>query len=145
MKILDVGLKKVYCVEPTVNLVEIANLMKENEMSTVPVCQDSKLIGIVTQRDITVGCISVGLNAWTCQARDFMTTPPVTVTPQQSVEEAIQIMNQTRLRKLPVVDELNRPVGMLTLNDIAMAYVERSDLIAETMRNTTTQISNIAA
>ncbi len=144
MKISDIGLKEVYCVEPTANLVDVAGLMKDHAISTVPVCEEGRLIGLVTQRDITVGCTSVGLNAWTCQARDFMMSPAITVRPEQSVEEAVQIMNEKKLRKLPVVDELNRPVGMVTLNDIAMAYIERNELIVETMRNTTTQTSHIA-
>lgn len=145
MKVADIGLKKVYTVEPTESLVAVARLMSEHAMSTVPVCEDGKLVGIITQRDITVGCVSTALNAWTCQVSDFMTVPPVTVSPEQDVEDAIRIMKRTKLRKLPVIDDHKQLVGMLTLNDIAMTYVEQSELIAETMRNTTTQNSNIAA
>ncbi|MFO8011559.1 MAG: CBS domain-containing protein [Dehalococcoidia bacterium] len=145
MKVSEMGIKTMRCAEPTTSLSDVATIMKESNISTVPVCQDGRILGIVTQRDIIARCVSAALDPATCQAKAFMTEDPVTISPDQDVEEAASIMSREKIRKLPVVDNKGKLVGIVTLNDIAMSYVENTKLLSETMRNTTTQTSHIAA
>ncbi len=137
MKVRDIGIKEIYCATPTMNLNEIATMMKRHGVGAMPVCDGDKLIGMITDRDIVISCVAAGMNAAACQAKEFMTSNPVTVTPDTDSEEATRVMAREQVRRLPVVEE-GCLVGMLSLGDIAMALPGNNSLVAETLRKIST-------
>ena len=84
-------------------------------------------------RDIVVSCVAVGMDTVACQVKEFMTSNPITVTPESDLEEAARVMAKEQVRRLPVAEE-GCPVGMLSSGDIALTLQGNDNLVAETMR-----------
>lgn len=137
MKVRDIGMKEIYWATPTMSLNEIASMMKRHGVGAMPVCDGDKLVGMITDRDIVVSCVSAGMDAGVCQAKEFMTSSPITVTPETDLEEAARVMAKEQVRRLPVVEE-GCLVGMLSLGDIAVALPGNDSLVAETLRKIST-------
>ncbi|MBI2851584.1 MAG: CBS domain-containing protein [Chloroflexi bacterium] len=133
MKVGDIAQKDVYCASPSMNLGQIAAMMKRHGVGALPVCNDDgKLIGMITDRDIVVSCVAADLNPCECKTRDFMTSNPVAISTDTDMEEAARIMGKEQIRRLPIVDE-GTLVGMLSLGDIAVS-MGNDALVAETLR-----------
>lgn len=137
MKVKDIATKETYCASPTMNLTEIATMMKRHGIGAVPVCEGDRLVGMITDRDIVISCVAASMDASACPAREFMTSKPVTIAPDVDVNEAARIMSKEQVRRLPVVEK-GRLVGMLSLGDIAMALQGNDRLVAETLRKIST-------
>ena len=133
MKVRDVGIKEVYCANPSISLGEISSMMRLHNVGVMPVSVGRQLLGILTDRDIVISCIGVGMNPKECTARDFMTSNPITVTSDTDIEEAVRIMGREQIRRLPVVDAGNL-VGIISLGDISVALSRNDSLVAETLR-----------
>ncbi len=137
MKVRDIAMKDTYCASPAMSLNEIASMMKRHGVGAMPVCDGDKLVGMITDRDIVISCVAAGMDAVACQAKEFMTSNPITVTPESDLEEAARVMAREQVRRLPVVEE-GCLVGMLSLGDIAMALPGNDSLVAETLRKIST-------
>lgn len=132
MKVKDIGLKEVYCAEPSSNLAEVAALMKRHNVGAVPICEGGSLLGMITDRDMVLSCMAADMQPDQCRAREFMTSSPVTVSSDNDLEEAAKMMGQEQLRRLPVVDA-GRLVGIVSLGDVSAALKD-DRLLAETLR-----------
>ncbi len=137
MKVRDIAMKDTYCASPTMSLNEIASMMKRHGVGAMPVCDGDKLVGMITDRDIVISCVAAGMDAVACQAKEFMTSNPITVTPESDLEEVARVMAREQVRRLPVVEE-GCLVGMLSLGDIAMVLPGNDSLVAETLRKIST-------
>ena len=137
MKVKDIGIKEVHCANPSMTLSEIASMMKRHNVGVIPVCQGKKLLGMLTDRDLVVSCMAADMNPKECKAREFMTSNPITVTPDTDLEEAARIMGREQIRRLPVVEAGNL-VGMISLGDVSMALSGNDSLVAETLRKIST-------
>jgi CBS domain-containing protein len=119
MKVKDLMTSSVVSLNSNDSTKKAAELMKEHNIGSVPVCQDGKVIGIVTDRDIALRTVGDGKDAKTVTVRDIMCSNPVLGTPDMSIDEASRIMSDRQIRRLPVVDN-NNLVGILALGDIAV-------------------------
>lgn len=137
MKVKDIAMKETYCASAAMSLTEIAAMMKRHGVGAMPVCADDKLVGMITDRDIVISCVAAGMDVSTCQAKEFMTSNPLTIAPDMDVEEAARTMSREQVRRLPVV-EAGCLVGMLSLGDIATALQGNDGLVAETLRKIST-------
>jgi len=103
-------------------LTEVARMMKDCDCGEIPVV-DSKdalrPIGVVTDRDIVVRVIAEGRNPSESSTGDCMTTPVVTVTPDSDLDACVDLMEEKQIRRVPVVDERGRLVGIVAQSDIA--------------------------
>lgn len=99
-----------------------AQLMKQHNVGSIPVCSDKGVIGIVTDRDIAVRTIAEGKDSKQQKVREIMSSDPVLGKPEMDVHDAAQIMSEKRIRRLPIVDG-SRLVGMLALGDISVEPV----------------------
>ena len=95
--------------------------MDELNVGALPVCDKSGLVGMITDRDITVRAMAAGLPADTCIA-DVMTDHARWCTTEQTVQEAMQQMADVQIRRMPVVDADHRVVGIVSLGDLAMRH-----------------------
>ncbi|MGN1400438.1 MAG: CBS domain-containing protein [Bacillus sp. (in: firmicutes)] len=106
-----------YCT-PLDNVYEVAVKMKDYSIGAVPICEEGKLLGIITDRDIALRGVASKRTGST-KATEIMTDELMTVSPETSVEEAAELMAEQQIRRLPVVDE-NQLVGMVSLGDLAI-------------------------
>ena len=118
-KVADIMTRDVETVSPLATVQEAAERMKAANIGSLPVCQESRLIGTITDRDITIRVTAEGRDPQATPVRDVMSHPVVAVRPQQDVLEAEQLMHDHQVRRLPVVEQDGRLVGYLTTATIA--------------------------
>lgn len=98
-----------------------ARLMRERKVAAVLVMEGERLVGIITERDMTARVIAAGLNPEISTARDIMTANPDTLAPTDTASDAIRMMKRHNYRHLPVVDGA-RVVGMVSVRDLYAVY-----------------------
>lgn len=119
MKVKDIMTTNVACVNPSTTIVEAAQLMKEHNVGSIPVCDKNSVVGIITDRDIVVRNIAKGKNSQETSVKDTMTPGVTTVTPEMDVNEVAKMMAHSQIRRVPVVED-NKLVGIVALGDIAI-------------------------
>ena len=102
-------------------IVGVADTMRKEDIGSLPVVdgQDQRLVGMVTDRDIVVKVVAAGTDIQTARVRDAMTPNPVSVREDDDVKDAVQMMSQRQIRRLPVVDGQGRLSGIISQADIA--------------------------
>ena len=100
---------------------ELAKIMQKDDIGALPVGKDDKLIGMVTDRDIALRVVAQGRDPAKTTAEEVMTKGIIYCRTTESVEDAIHLMDQKKIRRLPVIDDNKRLVGMLSLGDISHA------------------------
>ena len=109
--------------EPSMLLGEAAQLMKSEDIGALPVVEQGRLVGVLTDRDIVVRVVAEGRDAQSVQVGDIASRELVTAAPDQPLDEALRLMARSRIRRLPVVDG-ERLVGMLAQADVALESEE---------------------
>ncbi|MFZ3101323.1 MAG: CBS domain-containing protein [Desulfitobacteriaceae bacterium] len=122
MVVRDIMSVKVAWVAPNTPLVEVAKLMQREDIGSVPVCEQDRLQGIITDRDIVIRAIASGKNSNSLNASDIMSTKVITVSPDTDAHEASQIMAREQIRRLPVMEN-GRLVGIMALGDLAVERI----------------------
>ena len=100
-------------------LVEAARQMADGDLGALIVTDGGEIAGIITDRDIVVRAVAEGRAPGSTQVRDASTANPTTLTPDQTIDDAIRIMREQDIRRIPVVQE-GRPVGILSIGDLAV-------------------------
>ena len=113
------------------SLREVAAIMRDGDMGAVPVVESGKLVGIVTDRDIVVRSVADGKNADSSVA-EAMTTELFTVKPDDFVFEAIRLMGDKQVRRIPVVTAGGELAGIIAMADVALEMEDERE-IAETL------------
>lgn len=108
-------------ISPDTDLSTVARIMRDDDIGALPVGENDRLIGMVTDRDIALRALANGRDAAKMTARDVMTSDIVYCRTDESIEDAIHLMQQKKIRRLPVINEDKRMVGMLSLGDISHA------------------------
>jgi CBS domain-containing protein len=120
MNVSEIMTTNIATAEPDSTLEEVATMMKDENVGAIPVVDNDELVGIVTDRDIVVRCIAEGKDPSECEAEEIVTEDLETVSPDDDVRRAAEIMQRKQIRRLPVCDENGKLVGMLSLGDIAV-------------------------
>lgn len=123
--------KSVRTASPGMSVREVGALMREGDMGAVPVVDSGKLIGIVTDRDIVVRVVAEGKGPET-PVSEAMTTDLFTVTPDDFVFEAIRLMGDKQVRRVPVINESGELAGIIAMADVALETEDERE-IAETL------------
>jgi CBS domain-containing protein len=108
-------------IEPNQSVVEAARVMKQEDAGVVPVTENGRLTGMVTDRDIAIRVVAEGKDPQSTTVGEVASTNLVTLDPQQDLDEALRLMAQHQVRRLPVVEEDGRLVGVVAQADIARA------------------------
>ena len=133
MKVSEIMTKEVRCVTPDTSLKQAAEIMRDINVGSLPVCDDSGIMGIVTDRDIVVRSVAENKIAESETVKNIMTYNAATVSPSMHAEEAAKLMAKNRIRRIPVVEN-QAVVGIVSLGDLAsdMRFdVEASEALAE--------------
>ena len=120
MKVKDCMCDDVCCVKPNAKVQEVAKLMAQNHIGCVPVCDNNDCIcGIVTDRDVLLRCVACDKDIHQTPVSDIMSCNVYTSQENDEMSNAESKMGQQQIRRLPVCDNQNRIVGILTMGDIA--------------------------
>jgi len=96
-----------------------AKMMKQEDVGLAPIVESGRLVGALTDRDIVVRVVAEGKDPDTVSVRDVSSENLVTIDPQQGLDEALSLMARYQVRRLPVVEEDGRLVGVLAQADVA--------------------------
>jgi CBS domain-containing protein len=125
--------RTIHYVQPTQTVFEAASYMVDCNVGAVPVLDDTKLVGIFSERDIMRRVVTEGRNPLTTRIAEVMSTEVHTVGPSASSEEAMCLMQTHAIRHLPVCD--NRTlVGFLSLRDLLRCHLDEKSGEADMMR-----------
>ena len=100
-------------------VVDAARIMRDEDAGLVPVVEGERLVGTLTDRDIAIRVVAEGRDPESTNVREVASTDLVTIDPQQDLSEALRLMAQHQVRRLPVVEEDGRLVGILAQADVA--------------------------
>ena len=125
MQIKDVMTPQCEWIAPEATLEEAAKIMQDKDIGFIPVGENDKLIGAVTDRDIVTRALAKGANGST-QVRDVMTPQIKYCYDDQAVDSICQNMSDIKVRRLPVVNRDKRLVGVVSLGNLSQAQAEQS-------------------
>ncbi len=121
MQIADIMTRNPQSVQPGDTLQTAAQAMDELNVGILPVCEAGRLVGLLTDRDIVVRSTAAGQDPCRTAVADAMTTAIHSVREDASVQDAVRIMQEYQVRRVPVLDAEDRIAGILSLGDLADA------------------------
>jgi len=114
------------------SVVEAAKLMKGEDTGIAPIVDGDRLVGVVTDRDIAIRVVAEGRDPQSTKVEEIASQNLVTIDPQQELDEALRLMAQHQVRRLPVVEEDGKLVGIVAQADVARhAAPERTGEVVE--------------
>ena len=136
----DVMTPGVRSVSPSQSLAEAAEVMKGEDVGAVPVVEEGRLAGIVTDRDIVIRAVADRRDPQTVKVEEVASRDLVTVEPEQDLDEALALMARHQVRRLPVVEQ-GQLVGMLAQADVALEAKEKNvgEMVEEISQPTSTE------
>ena len=124
MQVRDIMSQDVTALAPSISIADVAAIMRQLEIGSLPVMDQDQLIGIITDRDIVVRVVAEGLDPHMETAEYHMTRNPIVAAPDWPVDRAAQLMLSRQFRRLPVMEQ-GRLVGYLSLRDLAHSEDDR--------------------
>jgi CBS domain-containing protein len=131
MRAHEIMTRNVRTAAPGTSLREVAAIMRDGDMGAVPVVDNGTLIGIVTDRDIVVRAVSEGKNV-DSPVGETMTSELFTVGPDDFVFEAVRLMGDKQVRRIPVINNDGSLAGIIAMADVALEMEDERE-IAETL------------
>ena len=119
MKLKDIMSTEVEIVRPDASIQNAAEKMRSLDVGALPVCDGRRLIGMITDRDITIRATAAGRDPKTTLVRDCLSSEPVYGFEDQDLEDAQTLMEQKQIRRLPVMSRDKELVGIVALGDLA--------------------------
>lgn len=129
MQISEIMHKGIVSVSPNETVRRVAELMKSEDVGAVPVVENERAVGFVTDRDIVISCVAEGYDV-NGPVSKAMSGEVVSISQDQDVEEASRLMQANQVSRILVVDENQRPIGMVSLQNLSL---EDEDISAETV------------
>ena len=141
MKAREIMSTRLVCSTPDTSLRDIARQMAEHDCGEIPIVdsrQSSKLVGVITDRDIVCRVVAQGRNPLELTAKDCMTSPVLTVSSDADLEEVCRMMEQHQIRRVPVVDTRGAACGIVSQADVARTGLDQraGHVVKEVSRQT---------
>jgi CBS domain-containing protein len=112
-------------IEPDKPVADAAKLMRDEDVGLAPIVEGDRLVGALTDRDIAIRVVAEGKDPASTPVREVASTDVVTVDPEQDLDEALNLMAQHQVRRIPVVEQDGRLVGVVAQADVARQADER--------------------
>lgn len=119
MKVKQAMHKQAEWSDPSTPVTELAKMMKTQDIGSIPIGENDKLVGMVTDRDIAIRAVANGKDVSKTTARDVMTEKIIYCMEDEDIEDAVHLMEEKQVRRLPVINAQKRMVGMLSLGDVS--------------------------
>lgn len=119
MQVKDIMTPEVKLIDPEASVRAVAQKMRDDDVGAVPVAENGRLVGMVTDRDIVLRAVAEGADMDSHTARQVMSPKVLYCFDEQSSDEALRNMNENQVRRLPVLDRTKRLVGVVSLGDLA--------------------------
>jgi CBS domain-containing protein len=129
MKITDVMVRDVVTIDATANLLEAANRMREENVGILPVMDGDQMMGVITDRDIVVRGLARNLDPTSVKVEECASSQPLCARESWDTDKALQMMAEHQVGRLPVVDDEDHVVGMVSLSSVALRADEDEDTI----------------
>lgn len=120
MRIKDIMSRDVQVIHPDSVIQEAAGKMKTLDVGSLPVCDNRRLLGVLTDRDITVRAVAAGRDPGTTKVSDTMTPELIYCFEDENIKEAAKLMERHQIRRLPILDREKHLVGIVSLGDLAL-------------------------
>ena len=134
MKVKDAMHKGVDWVSPDTPVTELAKLMRDHDVGAIPIGENDRLVGMVTDRDIVCkGLAQDNFDARATMARDVMTAKIHCCREDEDLAKAVRHMEELKVRRLPVINKSKRMVGILSLGDVS--HAAPADLLSECIKS----------
>jgi CBS domain-containing protein len=124
----------VYTVRPDATVFEALQILAEKNIGALLVMEGDKPVGIFSERDYARKCILLGKYSKDTFVKDIISTKLITVSPDESVEEAMRLMTEHRVRHLPVIKD-GKVVGLVSIGDLVNYIIKTQDQIIKQMEN----------
>lgn len=134
MRIDDCMTREPSTVQATQSINKAAEIMRDQDIGTVPVMSDSKLVGILTDRDIVVRGIAAHLDLENHQVQEIMSADPQVASVDTEIEQVARLMSDSKIRRLPIVED-GQLVGVVSLGDIAIAHGDHEEMCAHILES----------
>ncbi len=145
VSVRDLAAREVVTVTPGATLAECAQIMREQHVGSVVVIDDKgshdRPSGIVTDRDIVVEAVALGLDPATLTAGDVMATPLATVREGDDILDALARMRENGVRRLPVLDDAGQLCGIVAIDNLLEAMSEQLDAVVGVIKSEQTRES----
>lgn len=120
MQVKDIMTKGIRIAEPGEALPHAAKKMRTQHIGSLPVIENGELIGMITDRDIAIRAVGDNKDPASVKVRDIMSEDCFWCSENEAVEDAVRIMEQYKVRRLPVMNDTKKIVGMLSIEDVAL-------------------------
>ena len=132
MNAKDLMSTNVECISPQTALIEAAQKMKSLDIGFLAVCENDRIVGALTDRDIVVRAVAAGKDLHQYTARDVMTTDVFWSFEDQTADEVAEYMAEREIRRVLILDRKKRLAGVISIGDLAKAHGKKA---GETMRD----------
>lgn len=141
MKLNEIMTRVVEIIQPNDTLHAAAKKMRDRDIGFLPVYEGEQLIGVVTDRDLTIRALADGLNAASVLGRDMVTAPAIYCYDDQDVNEAARLMRENRIRRLVVLNRRGeRLVGVVSIGDLSGIIDDK--LLGQVMQNVASPVKS---
>ncbi len=120
MKLRSVLTKDPHVISPEAMICEAAKMMQQYDVGMLPVCDGQRLVGVLTDRDLAIRAVAEGADPLLTKVKEVMTPSVCWCFEDQDLEDAAKIMEEKRIRRLPIVNRGKRLVGIISLGDLAL-------------------------
>jgi CBS domain-containing protein len=120
MKLSEIMARDVETVSPNATLQQTAEKMKTRNVGVLPVIEGANVVGVITDRDVTLRAVASGVDVTNTKVGDFMTRNPACTYEDQTINDACQLMEQKKVRRLIVLNRDGKLAGVVSLNDVAL-------------------------
>lgn len=134
--------KKVELGTLTMSLQEVAKKMREGDFGILPIAENDRLVGMITDRDIVVRAVAEGRDAQQAQVRDYMSHSVFYCYDDDSVEEVLSKFGEQQIRRLPVLNRQKRLVGILSIGDLALKKETPAEKLEETLSQVCSKVGS---
>ena len=128
------GSSAVYSIAPSATVFEAVKLMAEKNVGALLVMEGERIVGVVTERDYARKVVLLARSSKDTPLRDVMTSAVIYVRPNQTSEECMALMTESRVRHLPVLDG-ERLVGLISIGDIVKGIISEQNFIIEQLQH----------
>ena len=132
--LIEIKKKGVWAIGPTASVYDAISRMADKQIGALLVTVESKVIGIITERDYARKVVLQGKSSKSTTVIEIMTERVIFVHPEQRIIECMALMTENRIRHLPVLDR-GKLIGMVSIGDVVKAVISEKDLLIDQLTN----------